>query len=481
MNPYFYVMKYPPFGIFLYVLICLITSYASGQSGSEIYATYCAGCHGDKLQGTAAGTPLNTSSLKHGSDRSSIIKSISDGIPSTTMISWNTALSGKEIERVADYILQVMTAPSSVQVAEKPSIVDTKLYKLKIEKVITSGMKDPWGIEFVDANRALITGKNSDLYWMINGRIDPQKITGLPKPYGHNMYGGMMDLALDPDYVKNGWIYIGLSANPANSTDSLVAGMTKVMRGKIRNHQWVEEQTLFQVNDSLLVKGGMRWGCRLLFDKAGYLYFTIGDMQQSIQSGNNPQMPTRPEGKIYRINRDGSIPKDNPFYGRAGALQAIYCWGTRNVQGLAQHPVTGEIYFTDHGPRGGDELNLLKKGGNYGWPAITYGVNYDGSPVSGETQKEGMEQPMTYWTPSIAVCAAEFVTGNQFPQWKNNLLVTALKFEEVRRLVIDGDKVIEQEVLLKGYGRVRDVKVGPDGALYVLTNGPDALLRVTPQ
>jgi glucose/arabinose dehydrogenase len=397
------------------------------------------------------------------------------------MIGWNTALSAKEIEAVTDYILQAQASPSGVQNHPRPSTVDTKLCKLNIETVVDAGMKDPWGIEFVDANLALITGKNSDLYWMINGKIDPQKITGLPKPYGYNLYGGMMDLALDPDYAKNGWVYIGLSANPANSTDSLVAGMTKVIRGKIRNNRWVEEQTLFQVNDSLLVKVGMRWGCRLLFDTAGYLYFTIGDMQQSIQSGNNPQLPTRPEGKIYRINRDGSIPKDNPLYGKKGTLQAIYCWGTRNVQGLAQHPVTREIYFTDHGPRGGDELNLLKKGGNYGWPVVTHGVNYNGSLISSETHKEGMEQPMTYWTPSIAICAAEFVTGNQFPQWKNNLLVTALNFEEVRRLVIDGDKVIEQEVLLKGYGRVRDIKIGPDGMLYVLTNGPDTLLRITPQ
>jgi glucose/arabinose dehydrogenase len=225
----------------------------------------------------------------------------------------------------------------------------------------------------------------------------------------------------------------------------------------------------------------MRWGSRLLFDKQGYLYFTIGDMQQSIQSGNNPQLPWRPEGKIYRINSDGTIPSDNPYYQHRDALQAAYAWGTRNVQGLAQDPLTGKIFFTDHGPQGGDELNILKKAGNYGWPVITYGVNYDGSVISDQTHKEGMEQPLTYWTPSIAVCAAEFVTGHRFPKWQNNLLVTALKFEELRSMAVNGAHVTEQEILLKGYGRVRDVKVGPDGALYVLTNSPDALLRIIPQ
>ena len=188
-----------------------------------------------------------------------------------------------------------------------------------------------------------------------------------------------------------------------------------------------------------------------------------------------------PEAKIYRINSDGSIPTDNPFYGKKNYLQAIYSWGNRNAQGLAEHPVTGVIYESEHGPQGGDELNILKKGANYGWPVVTYGIDYDGSIISKDTSKKGIEQPITYWTPSIAVSAIEFVSSPLFPNWQNNLIVTALKFEEVRRLVIDGDHVIEQEILLKGYGRVRDVKFGPDGSMYLLTNTPDALLRITPQ
>jgi glucose/arabinose dehydrogenase len=283
-----------------------------------------------------------------------------------------------------------------------------------------------------------------------------------------------MDIALDPNYQKNGWVYLAFSHNPSNSSDKKTPGMTKIVRGKIKGHQWIDQQTLFEVNDSLKLSEGNRWGCRFLFDKQGHLFFTIGDMGRAGDS----QILTRPSGKTFRINSDGSIPKDNPLYGKPKVLQAIYTWGNRNVQGIAQHPVTGVIYASEHGPKGGDELNILKKGANYGWPVITYGVDYDGSIISNETKKEGMEQPITTWTPSIAASAIEFVTSPNFPKWKNNLIVSALGFQEIRRLVIDGDKVTEQELLLKDYGRVRDVKFGPDGALYVLTNGPDAVLRI---
>jgi glucose/arabinose dehydrogenase len=462
----------------VFIIVSLVLTYCSRESqpGELAYKNKCAGCHGGQLQGGAA-SALIKETLKYGNDRGSILKNIRNGIPNTEMMKFSGILSDREIEDVTDYILEVRESPQTVIVDVKPLQLNTKHYKLNIEKLITQGLDGPWGIEFVDSNRALITGKMGELYWMVNGKLDSQKITGMPKVYGYDLYGGLMDLALDPDYPKNGWVYLGYSHNPANSTDKHTPGMTRIVRGKVNGHQWVDEQVLFQVHDSLLVTDGTRWGCRFLFDKQGYLYFTIGDMNRDDDS----QILTRPEGKIYRINSDGSIPKDNPFYGKSNYLQAIYSFGNRNAQGLAQHPVTGLIYESEHGPQGGDELNILKKGSNYGWPVITYGIDYDGSVISNDSLKEGMEQPIVHWTPSIAVSAIEFVSGPLFPRWQNNLIVTALKFEEVRRLVIEGTKVTEQEILLKGYGRVRDVKIGPDGALYVLTNTPDALLRITPQ
>ncbi|ADB39400.1 PQQ-dependent sugar dehydrogenase [Spirosoma linguale] len=462
--------------LFIFVLAVSISFQSMAQNGQIVYKNYCAGCHGAQLQGSA-GPALIKKEWKHGGDRNSLLKTIRNGVPSTEMIKFEGVLSAKEIEAVTDFILNAQTSPELVKKTDLPLRVDTKLYKLRIEKLVTEGLTNPWGIEFIDANHALVTGKNGELFSLVNGKLDNQKITGLPKTYGTDLVGGMMDLALDPEYKTNGWIYIGFSYNPQNSPDKKTPGMTKIVRGKVREHQWVDEQTLFQVPDSLLVTGGTRWGCRFLFDKQGHLFFTIGDMNRAGDS----QILSRPSGKIYRINPDGSIPKDNPLYGKANYLQAIYSWGNRNAQGLAQHPQTGVIYASEHGPQGGDELNILKKGANYGWPVITYGIDYNGSIITTETQREGMEQPITYWTPSIAVSAIEFVTGNRFPRWQNNLLVTALKFEEIRRLVVRDDKVTEQEVLLKGYGRVRDLKIGPDGALYVLTNSPDALLRITPE
>ena len=254
--------------------------------------------------------------------------------------------------------------------------------------------------------------------------------------------------------------------------------MTKVVRGKIKDHQWIEQQTLFEVPDSLKVTGGNRWGGRLFFDKEGFLFFSIGDMARA----NDSQDLSKPSGKVYRIGADGTIPKDNPFVKNPKALPAIYSIGNRNVQGFAQHPVTGEIWMTEHGPMGGDELNILKKGANYGWPVITYGIDYSGEIVSNDTLKAGMLQPVIYWTPSIAVCPTEFVSNKLFSKWTTNLLVGALAFEEIRRLVITKDnKVTEQELILKGVGRVRELKTGPDGAIYVLLNEPDMVLRLTPQ
>lgn len=454
----------------------MASSYTAAPPGDQIYKNYCAGCHGGQLQGASA-TALIKDSWKHGSDRASILRTIRNGVPKTEMIKWSGVLPDKDIEAVVDYIVKAQHSPQIVKKEKKPLVVKTSLYTLRIQELITRGIKDPYGIEFVDAHRAFMTGKRGELYRIVDGKLDSNKISGLPQTYAYDNYGGFMDLALDPDYAHTGWIYLAYSFNTLHASDKHTPGMTRIVRGKLRGYQWQDQQVLFQVPDSLQVGNGTRWGCRMLFDKQGYLYFSIGDMDHE----EDAQDLGKPNAKSYRIHRDGSIPADNPFYGQPGHLAAIYTYGNRNIQGIAQHPVTGLIYASEHGPQGGDELNILKSGGNYGWPLVTYGIDYDGSIISKDTAMEGMEQPITYWTPSIATSAIEFVKGPLFSQWENNLIVTALMYEEVRRLVIDRDHVKEQEILLKGYGRVRDVKMGPDGALYVITNSPDALLRITPR
>jgi glucose/arabinose dehydrogenase len=345
-----------------------------------------------------------------------------------------------------------------------------------VQTLVSAGLNTPWGIEFIDADHALISERSGGLKWMVKGKLDPKPITGLPATYSQQTTGGYMDIAIDPAYKSNGWIYLAYSQTDGDPTDKNVRGMTKVVRGKIQGNRWVDQQTLFEVPDSLKISGGNRWGCRFLFDKEGFLYFTIGDMARAMDAQN----PGKPSGKTFRIHPDGSIPDDNPFRERPGALAAVFTIGNRNVQGLAQDPVTGLLWATEHGPMGGDELNILRKGVNYGWPLATYGVDYSGEIVSKNTEGEGFEPPVLHWSPSIAVCPAEFCSGNLFSKWKNNLFVGALAFEEIRRLIINGDRVEKQEVILKGVGRVRDLKFGPDGALYVLLNSPDVVLRVTP-
>ena len=457
------------------IFLFLLATKAYSQQAEVIYKTYCGGCHGARMEGNSA-PKLITNKWVHGSTYGAIFKNIKSGIPHTEMKGWGSVLKDNQINLLVNYIIASQKAPAKAA-ASIPSEIITENYLVKVEKVDSGHTSTPWAIEFVNADQALISQKNGSLRWLIRGKVDTVFIRGLPATHTQSSTGGFMDIALDPEYSKNGWVYLGYSHTNGNLQDKNAPGMTKIIRGKINNHEWTNEQTLFEVPDSLMVERGDRWGCRFLFDKAGYLYFTIGDMGKATAS----QDVSRPTGKVYRIYPDGSIPKDNPFVNTPGSLPAIFSIGNRNVQGIAQHPVTGAIWATEHGPRGGDEVNILKKGANYGWPVITYGIDYSGKSVSEKTEQKGMKEPIVQWTPSIAVCPAEFITSPLFTNWKNNLIVGALGFEELRRLVIVNNKVVKQEMILKGYGRVRDIKTSPDGSLYVLLNKPDMILRLTPQ
>ena len=213
-----------------------------------------------------------------------------------------------------------------------------------------------------------------------------------------------------------------------------------------------------------------------MFDGKGHLFFSIGERGQQ----DDAQDSSRPNGKVHRLHDDGRVPDGQSVRGQRRRAADVWSYGHRNPQGLAQHPVTGELYDAEHGPRGGDELNRVLPGRNYGWPVITYGMNYDGTPITDPPRQAGMEQPIVYWAPSIAVCAIDFYAGDRFPRWRNDLLVSALAAEELRRLVVEGGKVTKQEVLFKGIGRVRDVVSGPDGLVYVAFNGPDRIARLVP-
>lgn len=459
---------------FLLIIILSGVNSLFAQQGEALYKQYCTGCHGASLEGNSAGTLIKPK-FKNTGSRATIISTIIKGVPNTDMVAWGNVLTQKEIAMLADFIVSSQNRPPAKREVIPDRIV-TKDYAIKVEKLVTTDLQTPWSIEFIDNTTALISEKPGRLRWLVNNKLDSQPISGIPVPFTGSGTAGLMDIALDPQYKTNGWIYLAYS-DAKGKTERNAPGMTKIIRGKIKDHEWTEQQTLFEVADPLLVVNGDRWGCRFLFDKDGYLYFTIGDMGRADDS----QQLNKAPGKVYRIHPDGTIPTDNPFVNTPGALPAIYTIGNRNVQGIAQHPVTGELWTTEHGPRGGDELNILTRGANYGWPVITYGIDYSGSQVSSKTEQKGMEQPVKQWTPSIAICPAEFYTGDLFAKWKNNLLIGALAYEELNRLVLDKHSVISQEQIFKGHGRVRDIKPAPDGSIWVVLNKPDMIVRLIPE
>jgi glucose/arabinose dehydrogenase len=337
-----------------------------------------------------------------------------------------------------------------------PAEIETQDYQVKVETYI-DGLDTPWGIAFPDQETILITERPGRLRVVNNGVLNPEPVTGTPEVVAKGQ-GGLLDVAVDPDYQNNGWVYLSFSHGISLQTQEDTLAMTSIVRGKIKDNSWQEQQVIYQAADQDYLEASIHFGGRLAFDNQGYLYFTVGDRSKS----DLAQDLTKPNGKVHRIHPDGSVPKNNPYYGQTRTLNTVYSYGHRNPQGLTTHPVTGAIWEAEHGPLGGDELNLIKESANYGWPVITHGINYDGEIISEIVRKEGMEQPALYWKPSIAVCGIDFYSGDLFPKWNNLLLVSALRFEEVRLLDIEGDRVIYQQTLLKIAGRVRQTSPGPD-------------------
>ncbi len=322
-------------------------------------------------------------------------------------------------------------------------------------EVIVSDISIPWGFVFLPDDSMLITEKQGKLIHFKNR--EKTIIKGLPiiKAQGQ---GGLLDIKLHPNYTSNGWIYISYSSSEGEGNGA----NTAIMRCKLQDDSLIEKQVLYKASPNS--KKGQHFGSRIAFDNEGYLYFSIGDRGNRDE---NPQNIERDGGKVYRLHDDGRIPKDNPFINTSNAKTAIYSYGHRNPQGMAKHPLTGEIWTHEHGPRGGDEINIVKMKKNYGWPKISYGINYSGTTFTEHTSLPGMEQPLHYWDPSIAPSGMAFVTSDIYPEWKGNLLIGSLKFQYLNRCVLGNNKVIKQEKLLNGLGRIRSVNQGNDGYIYI--------------
>lgn len=340
--------------------------------------------------------------------------------------------------------------------SEDVEITSNEAYE---HEVVVPDLQIAWGMTFLPDSSILITEKSGELILFKNE--EKTQVQGVPEVYNRGQ-GGLLDVVLHPDYETNGWIYLSF----ASSKGSEEGGNTELIRAKLENGQLVQQESLYKATPN--TTAGVHFGSRIVFDNDGYLYFTIGDRGNNEE---NPQDITRDAAKTYRLNDDGSIPSDNPFVGEENAKEAIYSYGHRNVQGMALHPETGEVWNHEHGPQGGDEINVEVKGANYGWPLVTYGINYDNSIITEETAGPDYEDPIFYWKPSIAPSGMAFVTSDQYPELQGNLLVGSLKFQYVEHLVLDGKKVVKREKLLENIGRIRDIRQGPDGFIYVSVEG----------
>ena len=347
-------------------------------------------------------------------------------------------------------------------------IVKTEKVSFQVE-TYADGFEIPWGMAFLPDNRMMVTDRIGDLWIIEKDGKDKVKVIGEIPNVRSKGQGGMLDVAVHPDYNRNSYIYLSYSDYSENKSH------TSLIRAKLVNNSLVNSQIIFRPEEKFFTKRSLHFGSRIIFDDKGFIFFCIGDRGDR-DLAQNLDMPN---GKMYRIRDDGTIPIDNPFYYTKGAIKSIWSYGHRNPQGLAIHPSTRQLWEAEHGPRGGDEVNIILRGHNYGWPVITYGKNYSGTIISKLTHHEGMDQPVFHWTPSIAVCGIAFYEGSQFPEWKNNLLATSLKYERLHRVELDGMNMVKDEIIFEAESRVRDVEVGPDGIIYVALEDPGRIVKLT--
>ncbi|MFD2201459.1 PQQ-dependent sugar dehydrogenase [Shivajiella indica] len=376
------------------------------------------------------------------------------------------------------FILVVGLAISMVACTEKkveetntepsPFATVTEKMTIKIDTLFTE-FESPWGMTWLPDGRMLVTERKGEILVFKDDKFTGEKLTGVPTVHEVNQ-AGLLDIAVHPDYANNGWIYLSY-ARPEGEKDVMV-----ISRAKLDGNNLHSVEEIFVCGPAW--EGGRHFGSRIVFDNAGYLYFSNGD------KGSRPanaQELDNDHGKIHRIYDDGRIPEDNPFVNTPGARPSIWTYGNRNPQGMIYDKANDRIWAVEHGPKGGDELNLIEKGKNYGWPVISYGINYDGTILTELTEKEGMEQPVKYWVPSIATCGMTLVSSDKYPAWKGNVLVAGLAGQQIARVELEGTKAVGEETLLKDIGRVRQVSQSPDGYIYAITEATGLLVKLIPQ
>lgn len=424
------------------------------------YQQYCSSCHGQRMKAFV------DRKWKYGSTLLDIEKSIAKGIVDEGMPAYGEAMNPEDINTLAQYILQGIKDRKSYDIIEEktPKNYVTNYYNLEIDTVVT-GLEIPWGIKVLLDGTIFFTERKGTVSIKRPG-AEVIKITGTPKVKAYGQ-GGMMDVALHPQYEQNGWIYLSYT-KPKGTKHT-----TAVVRGKIVDNKFVEQEDLFEALPYVSTR--YHFGSRMVFDNDGYLYITVGDRGKR---DDHPQYLTNGCGKVHRIYDDGRIPEDNPFYDKPDAVRSIWSYGHRNPQGMIYDAKNDNIWTNEHGPRGGDELNLVEKAVNYGWPVVSYGINYNGTTFTDKTDQEGMRHPVNVWIPSMAPSGMAIV-DHHYPHWEGDILSGSLRFNYISRVRVEGNKLIEEERILKDIGRVRAVEMGADGFLYVGVEDEGRILRVS--
>ena len=385
------------------------------------FATYCAGCHGDNA------VTFADRKWRYGDSRDDLFKSIKFGHPEAGMPAFEKTFTDPEIQGLVGYIKEGMQRVAQYSFGEEkelPSTFQAEDFSYKLETVASDFGEVPWGMAFLPDGGMLITEIGGTLYLRsADGKL--QKVSGTPKVLAKGQ-GGLLDVVLHPNFSENKLIYLSYSALKEQNGET--QSTTAIMRAKLEGNTLSQQKVIFQALPWQTTQH--HYGSRMAFGPDGLLYFSVGDRGNRDE---NPQNLERHPGKIHRIKDDGSIPADNPFAGSTDKQASIYSYGHRNPQGLAFHPQTGVLWEHEHGPRGGDEINIIEKGTNYGWPVISYGINYDGTTFTNKTEADDMQPPLLQWTPSIAPSGMTFVTGNRYKGWEGDLLSGSLRFKYLNR------------------------------------------------
>ncbi|WP_240337061.1 PQQ-dependent sugar dehydrogenase [Rufibacter psychrotolerans] len=438
---------------------------AALASARSNYTNFCGGCHGRDLE-----TFVNRK-WQHGDSPEALFKGIKHGYPEQGMPAYDTTFTDEQIHQLVSYIREGITKQKDQPAQRRNTLVHrSEKVSFELDTVIT-GLDVPWAMAFLPNGDMLITERGGTLYRLTQSR-QLQKIEGVPEVLAQGQ-GGLLDVKLHPDFSKNNVLFLSYSAVKRDGGQTL--STTALMRARLDGNSLQDQKVIFEAQPYARTRH--HYGSRIVFGPDGYLYFTMGDRGGT---NVNPQNLSVHAGKTHRIKEDGSIPTDNPFVGKADALPSIFTYGNRNAQGMALNPATGELWLHEHGPKGGDEVNIVKKGANYGWAEVTHGINYNGTKITDLKQKAGITDPIYIWVPSIAPSGMAFVTSDRYKGWEGSLLLGSLSFKFLSRLELDGNKVVREERLLQDIGRVRDVRVSPDGYVYLAVENPGRIYRLVP-